>query len=297
MATRLITAEELVEAPTGFDWDDVADNVGAGNALEAIEQLRVIDRASDEACRYIFNSVDARVDATSDTELRRVGSYNTNAFIDGTGQLIFRTSFFPILQVSALAWAIGGGGIANPQFNSLDPTAVIIFGEGTRKRRIIDRSLDWRSFKGGELLVQATYTNGWPNAVLTGSVIAGSNVSLPVDTSTGFGISTAPQGIGLTATIFDGTSTETVSVSSAPDGTHILVPTLQFNHQAGVGISAVPPALKWGVILACTHFGRFRGSDAVTFVGRSGASKREVHQAMDALIQAHEMWDEFKIRS
>ena len=297
MATRLITAEELIEAPTGFDWNDVADSVGAGSALEAIEQLRVIDRASDEACRYIFNSVDARIDATSDTELRRVGSFNTNAWIDNTGQLVFRASFFPILGVSALTWAIGGGGIANPTFNSLDPTAVIIFGEGTRKRRIIDRSMDWRAFRGGELLLQATYTNGWPNAVLTSSVTAGPNVSLPLDTSTGFGISTAPQGIGLTATIYDGVNTETVSVSSAPDGTHILIPTLQFAHNSGVGVSAVPPALKWGVILACTHFGRFRGSDAVTFIGRSGASKQEVHQSMDALIQAHEMWDEFKIRS
>ena len=297
MSTRLVTAEELLEAPTGFDWQDLADSTAAGSVLEAIEQQRIIDRASDEACRYIFNSVDARVDATSDTEVRRVGSYNTNCLIDNTGQLIFRTSFFPILSVSALAWAIGGGGIANPQFNSLDATAVLIFGEGTRKRRIIDRSMDWRNFRGGELLIQATYTNGWPNAVLTGPVTAGSNVSLPIDTSVGFGLG-QPQNIGATATIFDGTSTETVSIAGTPpDGTHVVATTLQFNHAAGVGVSSVPPSLKWGVILACTHFARFRGSDAVTFIGGGGASHGDVHQSMDALLEAHEMWDEFKIRS
>lgn len=296
MTTRLITAEELLEAPTGFDWNDLADSVNAGSSLEAVEQLRIIDRASDEACRYIFNSVDARVDATSDTEVRRVGSYNTNCIIDNTGQLIFRTSFFPILSVSALSWAIGGGGIANPTFNTLDPTAVIIFGEGTRKRRIIDRSMDWRTFRGGELLVSATYTNGWPNAVLTGPVSAGSSVSLPLDTSVGFGLG-QPQGIGATATIFDGANTETVNIASVPDPTRIVVPTLQFAHASGVGISAVPPNLKWGVVLACTHFARFRGSDAVTFIGGGGGQKRTTVQPMDALQQAHEAWDEYKIRS
>src|SRR5215472_1158396 len=218
MTTRLVTPEELLEAPTGFDWNDVADNVGAGNALEAIEQLRVIDRASDEACRYIFNSVDARVNATTDTETRRVGSFNTNAWVENTGFLTFRASFFPILSVTAMQWAAAPAGLAfgNLVFNTLDPTKVLLFGEGTRKRRIIDTSLDWSFLKTGGM-VQATYTNGWPNSVLTASVTAGSSVSLPVDTSTGWGITGAPQGIGLTGTIFDGTATENVTISSVTD--------------------------------------------------------------------------------
>lgn len=299
MATRLITPEELLEAPTGFDWADVADNVNAGSPLEAIEQLRVIDRASDEACRYIFNSVDARIDATSDTETRRVGNVNTNAYVDKDSFLVFRTSFFPILAVTAMQWAIWPAGVAfgNLNFIALDPTKVLIFGEGTRKRRIIDSSQDWTMLRGGAA-VQSTYTNGWPNAVLTGPVVAGSSVSLPVDTSVGFGIPTAPQGIGLTATIFDGVNTEVVSIPvTPPDATHIVVPTLQFNHAAGVGISSVPPNLKLGVAWACTHFARFRGSDAVTFIGSSGAQRRQTAQPMDALQEAHDMWDEFKIRS
>jgi hypothetical protein len=142
VTTRLITPEELLEAPTGFDWNDVADSVNAGSPLEAIEQLRVIDRASDEACRYIFNSVDARIDATSDTETRRVGGVNTNAWVENTGFLVFRTSFFPILSVTALQWAQWPAGVAfgNLAFLALDPTKVLVFGEGTRKRRIIDTS-------------------------------------------------------------------------------------------------------------------------------------------------------------
>ncbi len=305
MATRLVTPDELLEAPTGFDWQDVADNVGAGNALEAIEQLRVIDRASDEACRYIFNSVDARINATTDSETRRVGSFNTNAWVENTGFLVFRTSFFPILAVTAMQWAPAPAGLAfgNLVFNTLDPTKVLIFGEGTRKRRIVDTSLDWSFLKAGGM-VQSTYTNGWPNSVLTGNVVAGSNVTLPVDTSTGWGIAGAPQGIGGSGVIFDGVNTETVTVSSVPDATHVVVPTLQFNHNSpanpgptSVGFSAVPPNLKWGVILACTHFGRFRGSDNVSFISPSGARKEARTTAMDALQQAREIWDEFKIRS
>lgn len=299
MATRLITPEELLEAPTGFDWNDVADNVGAGSPLEAIEQLRVIDRASDEACRYIFNSVDARINATSDTETRRVGNINTNAYIDNDGFLVFRTSFFPILAVTAMQWAIWPAGTAfgNLTFNALDVTKLLIFGEGTRKRRIIDSSQDWRFLRAGGA-VQATYSNGWPNAIIgAGGVSSGSNVNMLVDTSTGFAVSGQPQGIGSTATIFDGANTESVTVSAVPDATHVTVATLAFNHAANVGVSSVPPALKLGVAFACTHFARFRGSDAVTFIGSSGAQRRQTAQPMDALQEAFQLWDEFKIRS
>ena len=77
----------------------------------------------------------------------------------------------------------------------------------------------------------------------------------------------------------------------------MVVANLANNHAAGVGFSAVPPNLKWGVILACTHFGRFRGSDAVSFIGPSGARKESRSTMMDALQQAREIWDEYKIRS
>ena len=300
MATRLITPEELLEAPTGFDWNDVADNVNAGSPLEAIEQLRVIDRASDEACRYIFNSVDARIDATSDTETRRIGGINTNAWVENTGYLVFRTSFFPILAVTALQWAPWPAGVrfGDLQFNALDATKVLVFGEGTRKRRIIDTTMDYTFLRFGGA-VQATYTNGWPNATLTNSVTAGPNVSLPVDTSVGFAPagSGQPQNIGATAAIFDGANTETVTITTVPDGTHVQVATLQFNHAANVGISAVPPNIKLGVAWAATHFARFRGSDAVTFIGSGGGQKRSTAQPMDAMQEAHDLWDEFKIRS
>ena len=298
MSTRLITADELLEAPTGFDWQDVADNVGAGNALEAIEQLRVIDRASDEACRWIFNSVDARIDATADTETRRVGGINTNCWVENTGYLVFRASFFPILSVSAISWATWPAGVrfGDLQFNTLDATKVLVFGEGTRKRRIIDTTMDWTFLRQGGA-IQATYVNGWPNAVLTAAAVAGSNVNLAVDTSVGFAVSGQPQGIGSTATIPDGINTETVTISAIPDATHVTVASLANNHAIGVGVSSVPPNLKWGVILACTHYARFRGSDAVTFVGSAGGRKESRLQAMDALQQAHDAWDEFKIRS
>jgi hypothetical protein len=90
-----------------------------------------------------------------------------------------------------------------------------------------------------------------------------------------------------------------VTITAVPDATHVTVATLQFSHNANVGISSVPPNLKLGVAWACTHFARFRGSDAVTFIGGggAGAQKHSAMQPMDALQEAHDMWDEFKIRS
>jgi hypothetical protein len=295
VTTRLITVDELLEAPTGFDWPDVSETIASASAAE---QLRIIDRASDEACRYIYGTADARLDATSDTELRRLGPGLTNCWVERNGALVVRCTFFPVLAVQFMSWAFETAGNPNPQFNALDTTKVLVFGEGTRKRRIIDTSQDWSFLRqGGQILT--TYTNGWPNALLTSAIAPGSNVNAAVDTSVGFGLG-QPQNIGATATIFDGANTENVTIASAPDATHVMLASVAFNHAAGIGISAVPPALKWGVVLACLHFGRTRGSDAVTFVGASGGpagGRRSQEQPMDALEQAHHEWDYFKIRS
>ena len=84
-------------------------------------------------------------------------------------------------------------------------------------------------------------------------------------------------------------------MSTVPDSTHITVATLANSHAAKIGVSALPPRLKWGVILACLHFARIRGTDAVTFVSESGSvSRGSSGETSDALSEAEAVLDDFR---
>ena len=293
MTTRLITAEELLSAPTGFDWADTAESIGASGAIEAIEQLRVIERASAWASKYCFGNI-GRLDATTDTETARLVSGMLKAFVDNQGWLWMRTDYFPILSVSSVQWAIATAGVGTPTFNALDVTKLQIYGEGFRLQRIADLSQDWTWLRWGSL-VKWTYVNGWPNAMLSADMPSQSypaSVNVAVDTSLGM---TATAGaIGNSLEIYDGAQSEIVTVTAVPDATHFTA-SFQYQHFLGVGISALPSDVKEAVIFACLHFSRQRGTDAVTFVGGGGAPEPARMAGMsDALAEAEALLDGYR---
>ena len=295
MTTRLITAEELIAQPIGFDWSDTAESIGASGAIEAVEQLRVIEKASAWASKYCFGNI-GRLDATTDTETARLAPAMQKAFVDNQGWLWMRTDYFPILSVSSAQWAIATAGVGTPTFNALDTTKLQIYGEGFRLQRIADLSQDWTWLRWGSLL-KWTYVNGWPNAVLTADMPTQSypaSVNVAVDTSLGMTVTTGA--IGNLLEIYDGAQSEIVTVTAVPDATHVTA-TFQYQHFIGVGLSSLPPDVKLGVAFACLHFARQRGTDAVTFVGGGGApapSKPGVEG--DALAEAEVLLDDYRRR-
>lgn len=298
MTTRLITPDELLEAPTGFDWGSVAESAGATTGTQTAELNRIIDRASNWASRYVYNSQDARLCASTDTETARIAPGVTKAWVDNTGWLWFRTAFFPILSITQAQWALAPAGtqFSTIQYNALTTANLLDYGEGTRKRRIVDFSQDWTFLRMGAL-VNFIYVNGWPNAVLTAPITAGANVNVPIDDSTGFTATPGTPQIGKVATIFDADKTEQVTVTAVPDATHVTLASVANAHAAGVGLSAVPPEMKWAVVLACLHFARIRGTDAATFVDDASAHTTSLKEESDALFEAEALLDDFRVRS
>lgn len=293
MSTRLITPDELLQAPTGFDWNDVAESVGATGPIEAIEQLRVIDRASAWASGYCFGRP-SRLDASSDTETARLAPGMTKCWVDNRGWLWFKTDLFPVLSVTSMQWAIAAAGQGALAYNTLNTANLQLYGEGFRVRRIADFSQDWTWLRWGGM-VQATVVDGWPNAVLTSSLSPGTNVTAQVDTTLGMTPTPGPTGIGAALKIYDAAGTEDVTVSSVTDATHVVLASVANTHAAGIGLSALPPDMKWAVTLACLHFGRIRGTDAVTFVADTGTTHTtSTKEDSDALAEAEALLDDFR---
>ncbi|MHB8573545.1 MAG: hypothetical protein ACYDAY_11440 [Candidatus Dormibacteria bacterium] len=282
MTKRLITAQELIQAPTGFDWNTIAETTGATNALEAVEQANLIDRASDWVSNYCY----MRLDATTDNEQARVSRGATKAWVNRDGWLVFHTDYFPVLSVSAMSWAYAHAGQGTLAFNALTAANLILEGEGYRVNRVCDISQDWFSIGLDPGLVKLTYVNGWPNMVLGANAAAGSNVNLVVDTSLGCTSTPGSTGIGATLTVYDGANTEVVTVTAVPDATHVTVASLANNHSAGVRVSALPSDIAWATIQACLHFARGRGVDAVVMSGSAGAGEQISEKGDEALAEA-----------
>lgn len=267
MSTRLVTTTELLQAPTGISWNAINES-STTSAAEVVEQSNILDRASARVSNYIYGR-DSRCDASTDTEVARISSNYTKAFVDNDGWLWFRTDMYPILSVSSFQWAIAGAGDAPATFNTLTTANLQLYGEGYRVNRIGDYSQDW-SFLKGYGLIKATYVNGWPNATLaTSASSSASTVSLTVDTTTG--MTSVAGAIGNTLTIYDGSATEVVTVSSVTDPTHVVVTSLANAHTPSstnvVGISAIPSDIKWATILAAIDLARVRGEDAIVMGG------------------------------
>lgn len=294
MSTRLVTVNELLQAPTGIDWASI-NEASTASAAEIVEQSNIIDRASSWVSNYIYGR-DARCDATTDTETARLARNHTKAYVDNDGWLWFRTDMYPILSVSSMQWAVAGAGDSPATYNALTTANLQIYGEGYRTNRIADYSQDW-SFLAGYGLIKTTYVNGWPNATLSATAnSSASTTTLTVDTT--LGMSAVAGAIGNTLTIYDGANTEVVTVSSVTDGTHVVVSSLANAHTPSssnvVGISALPFDIKWGTIMACVHFARERGADAVVMQSSGNLSMTPKSPRGNALDEAKEYLKPFR---
>ena len=259
MSTRLITVAELLEAPTSVDWATLAENAGAGSAAQAIEQGNLIDRVSGWAANYCGQPLGLHATQLTETgRTRRSGYPGMKTWVDRDGFLNFRTTTLPVLSVVSSQWAYLGVPLT---YTAVPATNWVILGSYPQVRHLIEASMDWTPNRQIPTLVQVVYVSGWPNAVLGANVTSGASKTLQVDTTLGMSATAGDPGNQLT--IYDGATTEIVTVSSVTDATHVVVANLVSNHNASVGVSAVPSDMKQAVILGCAHWARERGVDAL----------------------------------
>jgi hypothetical protein len=244
--------------------------------LQTIEQSQIIDDAS--AWTGNFTNMPQGLHATTQVEVARVaraGFFGAKAFVDQDGWLNFRTDTLPVLSITQLQYAITP--LANPiVWTAVLPLTTLVLGAYPQLWQLSDSSTDWTWARYSGAYVQATYTSGWPNAVTTAALTAGTSVSIPVDDSTGFAVSNTMNPVMTPfqskVKIFDGSVSESVTVTSVPDSTHVVVATLANSHPTvGVRISSIPDDIRRAVIFACIQFAKERGAQAMIMGGSDTA--------------------------
>lgn len=161
----------------------------------------------------------------------------------------------------------------------------------------------WRgaaSRNGLRLIV--SYTNGWPHTSLTQFVQAGAQ-TLYVDDVTGW--------TGASGFVYDGSSTESVSVASvaaaypvnlpngvgtaqAGPGTVTLASPLAFGHNAGVLVSSLPANVMQAAILAAAAQALESGIESISIQALPGTQTSSGHGVQELVGQYKEFLDPFR---
>jgi len=255
------------------------------------EQTNICHRATAMVNGYV-NQI---FRATIDTETSQGPNYYIT-IDNSTGQVRWILERWPVTQILAAQFAFntlppqwspvtaGAWRIDSPVLGTYGSyTAASSGGSGGQTVYLGAGTASWMNGRNGFLL-SCTYLNGWPHAGLTESCTVGST-SLFVDDVTGFA--------GATAMMYDGTSTETVKVTSvsavtmetlpngggtapAGPGTLTLATGTTFAHAgsspAQVVVSALPADVIWAAALACTVQALESGIQAVTIQNLPGSN-------------------------
>lgn len=245
-----LTLQEYKNAPTAIDIDNLVFNSIDPDAQDT-ELANVIGRASswiDTHCNQILA-------ATTETEQQR-GRYRP----DGT--IIFHPRYAPIVALTALAFGSNPNELISVADVSQawleDEQVVYPYGYlGTNWTSQGPLSFAFPAYPSAPLFLRYTYVNGYANSV---TVTAAQGAStLTVDSGVGFYA-------GLTLKIYDGLNAENVTVASNYTFGSTSVPLtspLLYTHDAGVSISALPPAIKQAAILVTTSFLKMRGDNSL----------------------------------
>lgn len=247
-----LTAEEYRRAPSGVD----ASALVAGDAAaSAAELVNVIARASswiDQFCNQVLS-------ATTDTESGR-------ARIGRDGLLRVHCRYTPIVAVTGFSYGAQGSALTPltdlsrvwvedssfvvPLIGARSWSGPIEFGGIVRP--------------GGECYAQWRYVNGFPNTTLAATASVGDH-EITVEDGTGLvpGLSRI--------TLYDNTSTETVTVADSYTFGSATVPTieaLQYAHDVvGISVSALPPVIKEAAVLTTSALIKTRSASAIVMGG------------------------------
>ena len=269
MPSQYLTVAELLSAPLGLSLRTVPPSGATGpsgvTGQQSYEELtNVIRRASALADNYCQQALGASVDSEERwTESGLAG-------IDPNGYVWVHTDYWPVLAVSSFQYGYASAG--GTVWTMVPPVELTLF----RERIVYPSRFPQRGLP--PLRVQYTYQNGWPNTLLTASVVAGES-ALPLADATGLVA-------GSRVTIYDEGNTEAVSVAagwapiSGPASVALAAGTV-FAHTPifrpaappaqpyDIAVSALPADVKQAVLLICKALLETRGANALV-MGRIG---------------------------
>ena len=277
-STPYITVDEYKSAPTAIDLDNLVYNSQYPQDQDA-ELANVIARASSWIDTYC-NQVLA---ATTENEQARTR-------INADGTIRFHPRYNPIIALTSFQYG-------NPltQLETLpdcsqswiEPQEIIV--------PYANLSMSWSSqgplqfgFPSSpriEVFIKYQYIAGYVNTLIN-TATAGQS-SLTVQDATGIMA-------GEQLKIYDNMSSELVTVDSSytfGSTTVPLVSPLAYDHNTGVSISALPPAVKEAAILATTAFLKVRGDSSMTMtVGtRAGEALPNTQKVGEELALAQQL--------
>lgn len=210
--------------------------------------------------------------------------------VDNTGTGRIMTSRWPVTailggQVSPRAtiprsWTtvpVSAMDFEDPPMTYLSPVVEGAAGAGGQAVLVAPGYVSWANGRNGYSF-QLAYLNGWPHAGVTSTVTQGAT-EVEVDDVTGMA--------GATCMLYDGSATETVTVSSAAATSPVKLPmggTVQagpgtltlssgtaYAHEAGTVVSALPADIMWAVILYAAAQVLAEGATAVAIPEIAGA--------------------------
>lgn len=305
MATPYITPEMLTSAPTGVSWS-IIPMPKATTAQQLAEQTNICWRATT----LIDGFVNQAMRSTIDSEQRSgPGEYRINIEAS-TGVARWTLSRWPVTEV--LAVQVSGNAqfprqwtqVPNGQWDIENPVIGVYGsyvpggsgGGGGQSIIIAPGYVSWWMGRKGYRLA-CSYLNGWPHAGIMTTAAAGAT-TLQVDDVTGFA--------GASAFIYDGVSTEVVSISSVTANTNVTLPNgggtapggpgtltlaspLQFAHTgsnpASVVISSLPQDVIWATVLAAMAQALEAGITSVSIQNITGSQTAGGHGVSDLHLQ------------
>lgn len=251
MSKPYLSLQEYKNAPTALDYGNLVQ--GGNQAAQDAELTNAITRASshiDQYCNQILS-------ATVDTEQQR-----TRFRTDGT--VAIHPKYWPVVALTNLS--VGGypnqlTAVSDPSLAWLEEQSIIYPLSSGQTTWSSQGALSFAFPANGRQVayVNYTYINGYPNAAIAANSSVGAT-SITVNDPTGI---TA----GESLTIYDGASTERVTVSSSytfGSSTVTLAAGTLYAHTAGVNISALPAAIKQAAILITSVYLKIRGDASLT---------------------------------
>ena len=266
LGTPYVTPQMLMDAPTGVAWSLIPQPKSGGTPEQTAEVTNLCWRATsivDAYCNQVLR-------ATVDNEYLQGPGAPRVGIQQGTGNGLLVMRRWPVTQVLAIqtssnrtfprAWSTIPAGqydILHPLINQYTDSASATMPDGGSSILVAPGYIvDWYGRNGQRILV--SYTNGWPHSSLTANAAVGAT-TISVDDVTGW--------TGAAGFVYDGASTEPVSVTSVAATTPMQLPNgagtaqtgpgtvtlsapLSAAHTAGTVVSALPASVLWATVLA-----------------------------------------------
>lgn len=272
MSGPYLTQVELQNAPTGINWSSIPQK-GATVQQQAAEMFNLVLRAT----AWVDGWCGQKLQATAD--LDTVPIPGRRAVTRRDGALYMSVRYSPLISIQSVKYAIDAATWSTISGNPLvlDRSSFLLV-PGVQALNVPT------TFDPTTGYLQVSYTDGYPNALLT-QAQAINDTTVTVDDATGI----LP---GSILTIYDTETTqEQVQVAlsyTAGVGVQVLPLTagLANAHSKGARISGLPVAVREATLLACLHYVRTRGRDTVSISPAGGVRASRNVGSSDELDEA-----------